>query len=355
MRVWAAATVLTLAAGTGALLPVSASTATSTFQTHASKVDGIDGHHAGHPGDWVSVGLAVSEDGPKQAATLYLVDAFATIGFACAPDAPGATTTFSVPLSTAPVHFPANWNQSGGWYPTNQWSRHESYQTGVTLPSSLCAGGPVYVAGNGETYQGELESPDNTTGVFHIQLHTAIPAIPDHGSNVNCASASDNPTQPNGQGTPACNFGQNGDVSHLTPSPYVATPAPTSGGSGATGGTPSGGGGSGSTLVPIPVIGAPAGTASRGVPVFSFSPIGGSHGGGPPSTTPTPGAGPSSPSPSSIPPVVFNPITPTGPPQLLTAIGTGWIPAAVVVGVVFVVIMAVLMSSRRRPPERGAS
>jgi hypothetical protein len=235
----------------------SASAAGSSFSTPPHNIDHIGAGQTLSPGSLVSVGFHVSVHGGKNpATTLYLVNAVASIKVSCAQNGPVAGT-WNVQLPAGPYNFPANYHANGGWWKTNSQRDPAGYQAVRSFPSTWCGGKPVHVVNNGETYSGTLESSNNTSSDFHIQLHTAVPASNKSG-NVDCTSTAQNPSP----GTKACDFAWNGDADHLVPAAFRAAGSGSGGnpsaGSGASGGSSSGSGGSGSS-------GGPA--ANGGIPV----------------------------------------------------------------------------------------
>ena len=346
-RILAAAAALPLLWTAGALVPPAAAASSSSFSTPPSNVDHVGTDHALAPGDVISIGLILQvSGGHNQAATLYLVNGRASIAFACARD--GAEQgTLAIPLWGGPFHFPADYGgTNGGWYPTNELSNNNTYQTATSIPN-WCEGGPLYLAHDAEAYSGSLGSPDDTSDTFHLQFHTAIAGAAGGSGSVNCGNKNQNPSDSHGEGSMACDFNQNGDASGVTPARYTPptpppapTPAPTA--SATASPTPPSGN------VPIPVVFLPSATPPP-------APSRGGSGSAPPTSAPgTPGAtapaAPAGPSASStpIPPVVINPSGPTAPAELITAITASWIPIAGVAGLLFVVVMAVLFTSRRR-------
>ena len=335
--------------GASAALPAGASS--SSFSTPPAQIDRIASDVALAPGDVISVGMVLQATGPhNRAATLYLVNGQASIGLACTRNGPAAVI-LTIPLWQGPLAFPANYGgTNGGWFPTNQWSNRQTYQTATSLPD-WCHGGPVYVTRNGETYAGALGSPDNTSDTFNIQLHTAVAAAAGGTANTNCGSASQNPSGGGGSGIKACNFNGNGSATGLTPERYSPPappppPAPTTSATAAPTGSSGPPPSSGNVPIPVvfsPTLGqppAPAGATATLVPVAVISPA-------PAPSTPATTAAPSA-SATPVPPVVINPVGPTAPAQLITAITTSWIPLAAVAGLLFIVIMAVLFTSRHR-------
>lgn len=340
-RIGAAVAVLTLLWAGALLVPTTAGAGSSSFRTAPSNVDHIAANHALAPGDVISVGVIIQAHGrTNRAATLYVVDGQAALGFACRSNG-AAQVILTIPLWSGPFAFPANYGATGdGWYPTGRLSNRASYQAATTIPD-LCRGGPVYLTNNAETYAGSLGSPDDTADTFSLEFHTAI------APGTNCGSAAQNPTDSHGNGIAACNFNQNGSASAVTPARYSPPPppppptaAPTPSGSSTP--PPSSGN------VPIPVVfepvasqpPRPAGSVATLVPVPVLP--------GSPASSPAPGTAPPSPSSTPVPPVVFNPLAPSAPAQLITAITATWIPIAGVAALLLAVIMAVLFTSRRR-------
>jgi LPXTG-motif cell wall-anchored protein len=169
--------------------------------------------------------------------------------------------TWTVPLPAGPYNFPANYTANGGWWATNSQQDPRTYQVARAFPSTWCGGKPVHVVNNGESYSGRLESSNNTTSVFHIQLHTAVPAS-NHSANVDCTAASGQNPSP---GTKACDFGWNGDVDNLVAAAYTGSGsnsgsnAGSGSGSGGSGSGPGSGGSAaagGAGAIPVPATGA---------------------------------------------------------------------------------------------------
>jgi uncharacterized membrane protein YgcG len=179
-------------------------------------------------GDWIAVGFTMSDHNHSNAATtLYLqgtsasVPASATLALTCTVQGSTPNSHLSIPIPAGPYFYPADYTANGAWWPTGAAQSSLTYQTSVRFASPCANRGPAYIVNNGEQYSGTLASSNNTTDLFHIQLHTAIPAA-NKQSNVNCADTSQNP----GGGVPACNFAWNWKPDNLTPAAY-AQPSPT--------------------------------------------------------------------------------------------------------------------------------
>ena len=205
MAIWSAGPAL---AGSGSI---------NTTPQHPNPNVGQDGKHALTPGDWISVGVIVSDSNKANAATsLYLKNVQAVLGLTCSA---GGTQVAQLPivLPTGPYSIPAN--QNGAWWPNNHWQDPSTYQASVQV-ASPCGGGSVYLVNNGEYYTGTLAA-SSTADIWHLQFHTAIPGA-NNQANTNCASTSANPSP----GSSACNFNQNGDQNGIAPAAWV-NPAPT--------------------------------------------------------------------------------------------------------------------------------
>jgi hypothetical protein len=222
------------------------------FTTQPHNIDKIDKNKAIAPYSWIAIGFTVMDHNNKNASTpVQLTGGQAFINYACSANGAQAGT-LTIPLTSLLGTLPANYNGPGGWFPTNQQSAQTTYQTSIVVPPTLCGGNAIYLTDNPATFTGTLLAPGAPNDQFHIQFHVAIPNALGLG-NVNCANPSQNPTQSNGQGVSACNFGWTGDVDNLLGN-----------------GTPNGGGGGGGgnnnacqttsvdSFLPDPVLGSAA-------------------------------------------------------------------------------------------------
>ncbi|MBV8195508.1 MAG: hypothetical protein JOY80_08260 [Candidatus Dormibacteraeota bacterium] len=315
-------------------------TADGNGQGH--NIDHVGGGTGISPGDVISVGMVFQEKGAHNAATLYALNTVASIAYSCSSQGGSATIgTQNIPIPSGPYDIPANYNANGGWYPSNQWSYNQTYDAVATVPD-WCNGGPLYVTNNGETYSGSLGSPDNTSNQFQVQLHTAIPATQPNTGNINCGNPSQNPTQNNGQGQQGCNFNQNGSADNVTAEQYSPPSSPQNNGGQPTGGPTSGNG--------------PPSTPSGTTPAGGIAPArvsggagtGSSGGSAAPGLGIPPGSGSPTPAASPVPPAVGSPSGLGSAAQLITAVTAGWVPLALLIALLAIVITAVLIAGRRR-------
>lgn len=219
--------VLAVAGATAALtlgVPLSALASGGGFSTSPKSIPNVPDNGPVSLGAWISVGFNIeNHNANPKAVTLYLSNTAAVINLTCSPK--GALAGhLNVPLPKGPYTIPAN---DKNWWPVDKQNDPRTYWFAFQFSSQLspCSGGTAYVVPNGEIYSGTLQSSNDTTDPFHIQLHTAIPDAANRG-NVNCFTAS--------QPSSACDFGWNGSADNLVPSAYVApttspspTPAPT--------------------------------------------------------------------------------------------------------------------------------
>ncbi|MHB8719509.1 MAG: hypothetical protein ACYDAC_11555 [Candidatus Dormibacteria bacterium] len=224
-RLWAALAATTLAtAAAPTVASAGPGATTSSFSTKPSNLSpnvGQDDRHALQAGDWISVGIVASNHNHKNSATaLYLTGKpKAVLQYTCDQNGPSAGA-FVVPLpSDALGTYPANYTANGGWWPSNQWQNSLTYQA-VFQVGDVCDGDSIYLVANAETYSGTLAASPPTHDLYHVQLHTAIPAA-NGAANTTCTSGP-------GANTPACNFQQNGDQDNLTPVAQASSSPPSS-------------------------------------------------------------------------------------------------------------------------------
>lgn len=283
------AAAVVLSAGAALWLAAPALAGSGAFSTVPANIGPIKPDTPIGSSDYISVGFSVADHNQHNTAlSLSLRGAVAVIQYSCSANGP-AQHELDIPLSSAPVSYPASYTANGGWYPTNRAADPSTYQSAVlqfTSTYDRCSGGKAYVVDNAEHYTGTLAATTATSDQLHIQLHTAI-------ATSSCSAGA------SGAGGPACNVPWNGQQDNLTPAYAPPTPTPAS--------TPTPSGGTGQPT-PSPSPSPPGSPAAHAVSISQGGPTNGS--GGHPSSS-VAGAAATAPPEASAPP--FS--SPAGPLQ----------------------------------------